>query len=99
MLAAIHCLDDPAKPGLRNLNYPEHLDYLNSQTVVHLVTTGPLFAPDKETRIGSLLIVQADDLDQVHAFSERDPFRRNGVFSEVRIHPFQIAFSNPVQSE
>lgn len=99
MIAAIHCLDDPERPGLRNQHYSEHLDYLEKQADVHLVMTGPLFDPSEETRIGSLLVVQADDLSRVHAFSENDPFRLNGVFAEVRIHPYRIATSNPVRED
>ena len=98
MLAAIHCLDVPGQPGLRDKHYDAHRAYLKSQTDVYLVMTGPLLDDAGDTRIGSLLIVQADDLETVRRFSDNDPFHTNGVFGEVRINPFIIANSNSVQS-
>jgi len=95
MLAAIHCLDDASRPGLREKFYQEHLDYLAKQTDVHLVVTGPLLDDAGEKRIGSLLIVEADTLRTIRTFSDQDPFARNGVFGDVKINPFLIANSNP----
>jgi len=97
MFAAIHCLDNPAYPGLREKFYQQHLDYLACQTKVHLIMTGPLFDESSEKRIGSLLIVEADTLEIIRMFSDLDPFAKNGVFGEVRINPFLIANSNPVK--
>lgn len=97
MLAAIHCLDDAAHPGRRNQFYEAHLTYLANQTDVNLVMTGPLFDEKNENRIGSLLVVEAASLEVVKTFSDNDPFKKNGVFGQVRINPFLIANSNPVK--
>lgn len=98
MLAAIHCIDNVSRPGLREKFYQEHLDYLARQTDVHLVMTGPLLDDVGEKRIGSLLIVEAATLKTVRTFSDQDPFARNGVFEDVKINPFLIANSNPVKA-
>ena len=99
MIAAIHCLDDPARPGLRSKHYPEHLAYLDNAQDVHIVLCGPLLADDGETRIGSLLVVEAEDMDAVEAFSNNGPFRRNGVWGQVAIRQQIIAKFNPPLSK
>ncbi len=41
---------------------------------------------------GSLIVVEADSLEEVQRFADTDPYMVHGVFQEVAIHPFMQVF-------
>jgi len=53
---------------------------------VTVVLAGPL--ADDRGMNGTLLVVQADHLDAVRAFVDRDPYVAAGVYEHVDIRPF-----------
>lgn len=89
MLFAIHCLDHPDAAVRRVAHYDAHKAHLASAGG-RLVIAGPLLAEDGDSRIGSLLLIEAASLDETRDFNKADPFRLNGVWSTVRIHPFLL---------
>lgn len=89
MLFAIHCLDHPDAAARRVAHYDAHKAHLASAGG-RLMIAGPLLAEDGDRRIGSFLLIEAASLDEARDFNEADPFRRNGVWSAVRIHPFLL---------
>jgi uncharacterized protein len=84
----VYCIDSDRAADLRPQHRPAHLDHLRGSGMVRLA--GPM-SDDAGKTIGSLLIVEADDLAAARAFSEADPFRKLGVYQSVDIHPFAIS--------
>ncbi len=54
-----------------------------------MLLAGPFLSEDGERPVGSLLIMEYDDLDQARAFAEGDPYARAGLFESVTIRPFR----------
>jgi uncharacterized protein YciI len=42
--------------------------------------------------LGSMFIVEANEIDEVRRFSEADPYRKAGLFARVELHPFRRVF-------
>jgi hypothetical protein len=74
-------------------HYEVHRAYL-AQATVRVVLAGPLLDETGNTRVGSLLVVDAGSLQEAQAFSEGDPFRRLNVWASVRIHGYLVAIDN-----
>jgi uncharacterized protein YciI len=83
----VHCLDAPDALPRRLEHYEAHKAYL-STAPVRILVSGPLTSDDGETMIGSLFLIEANAKAAVEAFNAGDPFRRNGIWSEIRIHCF-----------
>ncbi len=49
-----------------------------------VILAGPL-----TDKTGSLIVVEADFLEEVRAFANEDPYMLHGVFQEVTVHPFK----------
>ncbi len=88
MQFAIVCLDKPDHGHLRAENRPAHIEYLNAN-LAHMLLAGPFLSEDGERPMGSLLIMEYDDLDQARAFAEGDPYAKAGLFESVTIRPFR----------
>lgn len=93
MLFAIHCLDHPGAYPRRLEHYEAHKAYL-AQAPLKVVLAGPLLDETGNTRVGSLLIVEADSLQEAQAFSAGDPFRQFDVWASARIHSYLVAIDN-----
>jgi uncharacterized protein YciI len=52
-----------------------------------VVLAGPL-----TDKTGSLIVVEADSLEEVQAFAKEDPYMIHGVFQEITVHPFLQVF-------
>jgi uncharacterized protein len=89
----IHCLDKQGAVPLRLANYEAHKAYLGTAPV-RILVSGPLLAPDHETMIGSFFLVEAETEAAVQAFHDADPFKKNGVWERVSIHPFLKRMDN-----
>jgi uncharacterized protein YciI len=87
-LFSLVCIDKPDSLALRQSTRPRHLDYMDATGVVRL--GGPLLDPQGENPIGSLLIVEADDLAAVEAFAAADPYAQAGLFERVEIRPYRV---------
>lgn len=87
MLYVLYCRDRDDAGGIRQANRPAHLEYARDSSMIRMA--GPLLAADGETMIGSLFVVEADDLAAVRRFNAEDPYTRAGLFGQVEIHPFR----------
>lgn len=87
-LFAILCKDKPGALETRLATRPTHLDYLNQSTGLKLA--GALLGGDGNP-IGSLLIVEAEDLAAAQAQADNDPFTTAGVFESVEVRPWRVA--------
>lgn len=73
---------------LRPIHRSAHLERL--QAWAHqgkVILAGPL-----TDQFGSLIVVEAESLEEVQAFVNDDPYMRHGIFQEVTIHPFLQVF-------
>ncbi|MDI1365271.1 MAG: YciI family protein [bacterium] len=87
-LFAITCKDKPGALETRLATRPVHLDYLKGATGLKLA--GALLGEDGNP-IGSLLIVEAEDLAAAQAQADNDPFTLAGVFASVEVRPWRLA--------
>lgn len=83
----VHCLDRPGALPTRLAQYDAHKAYL-AAAPVRILVSGPLLADDGETMIGSCFLLEASTKSDIEAFNAADPFRKAGVWGEIRIHPF-----------
>ena len=91
MLFAIVCHDKPDSLSVRMDNRPEHVAYLKEYND-RIVIAGPMLSEDGESPIGSLLIMDLDDLAAAQAFAAGDPFAKAGLFESVSIRPYRKTF-------
>jgi uncharacterized protein YciI len=87
MLYVLYCRDRADAAAVRAENRPAHLAWAKTTTLIRMA--GPLLADDGETMIGSLFVVEAEDLASVRRFNAEDPYTRAGLFERVEIHPFR----------
>ncbi len=76
----------------RKIHRPEHLARLQ-----HLYEQGRvLLAGPLADKTGSLIIIEADSLEDANRIAQEDPYTVNGVFQRVEVHPFiQVFPPNP----
>ena len=87
----INCIDKPDHQTVRMENRPAHVEYLKTH-VDKIVAAGPTLAEDDEGMIGSVLILQFDDLAQAEAWAANDPYNKAGLFRSVTITPWKKVF-------
>ena len=46
---------------------------------------GPLVGEDHETPKGTLIIIEAENLEAAENFAANDPYNKAGLFAEVRV--------------
>jgi hypothetical protein len=92
--------DRPGQEALRLQTRPSHRDYIHGthQNIV-LVLAGPLLGSDGRTMTGSLLVVEAGNQEAVEQFSMEDPYRKAGLFAEVRIDAWNWVTGKPDKNQ
>jgi uncharacterized protein len=94
MLYALICIDKPGASALRAEVRPRHLAYIESR-VSEVKVAGPFVSEDGKTMLGSLIVVEAADLDAAREFSALDPYTQAGVFASVDIRPWRWTIGAP----
>lgn len=88
-------IDGPEGATKRPLYREAHLQRLEQWAQQgKVILAGPL-----TDKTGSLIVVEADSLEEVQAFAQEDPYRIHGVFQEVTVHPFTQVFPQEPNSE
>ena len=82
MLYLIYCRDNPSTPTRRDEFYDAH------RASIKILIAGPYTSVDSDKKIGSMLVVEAETLEQVEEFQQSDPFALNGVWNEVSVNPY-----------
>ncbi|HUK55328.1 MAG TPA: YciI family protein [Nitrospiria bacterium] len=78
--------DGPEGRAKRKKLRPAHLERLKRlESEGKLVLAGP-FADQS----GSLIIIEADSIEEARAFIQKDPYVEQGVFEKVEIRPFTL---------
>ena len=91
MLYVLICKDLPGEGLARRLKArPDHLAYLESLGEKLRAAGGLLSEDGKEPR-GSMIIINADSLEEARAVAAADPYAKAGVFAHVEIHPWRQA--------
>src|SRR3954451_15478350 len=96
MYFAITAIDRAGATDVRTKTRPAHREYLHTpHPGVTYRLGGPLLAPDGAATIGSLIVIEAQDLATAERFSTGDPFRKAGLFAEVSVRPWDWTSGNP----
>lgn len=94
MLFALICFDNANSTALRAEVRPKHLAYIEAHKA-QVKIAGPFLSDDGEKMVGSLIIIEADDIDAARAFAEGDPYRKAGLFAEVDVKPWRWLIGAP----
>lgn len=87
--------DGPEGVQKRPLYRPAHLQWLEAWVQQNkIILAGPL-----TDQTGSLIVVEADSLEEVRAFAKEDPYTLHGIFQKVTIHPFLQVFPTPIMQQ
>jgi uncharacterized protein len=86
----VHAVDHPNALATRATHYRAHRIHLDEagRYGVAVVTAGTLVAPDGETPVGSLFVLEAEQRAAVDAFIDSDPYHLNTVWERVDLHYF-----------
>jgi hypothetical protein len=88
MLCIMICEDRPDSLDLRLATRTAHLAYIETiRAQVRLA--GPMLSDDGNTMLGSVFIIETDDLDAARALNANDPYTLAGLFEKVTIRPFR----------
>jgi uncharacterized protein len=85
MLIALIARDKAGALQTRLDNRPAHVDYLKSTGVVS--QAGPLL--EGEDMIGSLVILDVEDMTAAQAWADNDPYAKAGLFESVELIPWK----------
>jgi uncharacterized protein len=98
MLFALICKDKPGSLQVRLDTRPEHVAFLEGLNGENkLAFAGPFLDADGKPN-GSLVVVDAPDLEAAEALSAADPFARAGLFESVEIRQWNWTFNKPVSA-
>ena len=86
MLIALIARDKPGALQTRLDNRDAHIAYLKSTGVVS--QAGPLL-DDDGGMIGSLVILDVEDMQAAKDWAENDPYAKAGLFSGVELIPWK----------
>ena len=84
--------DRPGTGEQRTATRPVHMDHLAAMGE-KLVFAGALMS-DSGSPEGSLLVLEADNLEAAKAVLLADPFVTEGIFGSVEVKPWRIAFNH-----
>ncbi|WP_294609587.1 YciI family protein [Roseovarius sp.] len=86
MLIALIARDKPGALQTRLDNRDAHIAYLKSTGVVS--QAGPLL-DDEGSMIGSLVILEVEDMQVAREWADNDPYAKAGLFSGVELIPWK----------
>jgi uncharacterized protein YciI len=85
MRVALICIDKAGALQVRLDNRAAHLDYIAATGVVEMA--GPFL--DGGTMVGSLVVLDVNDLDVAQAWASDDPYAKAGLFASVDIREWK----------
>ena len=84
-LFALRALDrQPGGSAIRSAARAAHIEWLKSLGD-DVRFAGALFAEDGKTMIGSLLLIEAANIEAMRALAKTDPYAQAGLFNSVEI--------------
>ncbi|HWU18585.1 MAG TPA: YciI family protein [Devosia sp.] len=97
MLFAMIAKDKPGNSEQRTAVRPVHLDHLNSLGN-KLVLAGALLN-DAGVPEGSLMVLEAETIEDATASFLADPFIEAGIFASYEIKPWRLAINNTTKKD
>jgi len=95
MLFAFICNDKPVEGlALRLANRPDHVEWLTGLGAT-LKFAGPFMDDSGSEMRGSLVVVEAENIEAARAISAQDPFFKAGVFESVDVRAWNWTINNP----
>lgn len=91
-LFVLVCHDKPNSLDLRMATREAHLAYARANS--GKVKLGGPILDAKGDMAGSLLIFDTEDVAEVQAFTDADPYALAGLFGKVEILPFKATLGN-----
>lgn len=82
MYVSLIARDKPGALEIRKANRADHLAYIEATGIV--AQAGPLL-DDAEQMIGSLVILDVEDMAQAEAWAANDPYAKAGLFDSVEL--------------
>lgn len=86
MRVALICIDKPGHLHVRQENRPAHLEHINTSGMVEMA--GPFLSETGEM-VGSLVILNVEDLAAAQAWASNDPYAKAGLFQSVDIREWK----------
>ena len=88
--------DRPGTEQLRLDTRPSHQAHLRDPGhAVKVLHGGPTLAADGSRMNGSMLVIEAERLEDVQAFVAEDPYSKAGLFETVEIRPWKWGLGAP----
>jgi uncharacterized protein YciI len=87
-LFVLHCLDKPNNLEGRMAAREAHLAYVRER--MSTMKLGGPYLDEAGQMVGSLIIIEVEDLAAAKAWSANDPYVTAGVFERVEIRPFRV---------
>ena len=88
-LFALTCLDKPNSLEVRMGAREAHLKWVAGTGMLKL---GGPFLDAKGDMAGSLMIIEAADLEAARMFNTEDPYTKAGLWASVDVRPFRVTF-------
>lgn len=80
--------DGPNGQAKRPQHRPAHLERLQAlDNQGKLIYAGPF-----TDNAGSLIIIEANSIEEAEAFVQEDPYVKEGIFDRMEVHPFKQVF-------
>lgn len=86
MLFVVSALDKPNSLSLRMATRQAHFDYAMATDIVRL---GGPYLDDNGDMIGSLIIIEASDLEAARHWHANDPYVKAGLFAHSEVTPWK----------
>jgi uncharacterized protein YciI len=87
--------DKPGGLPLRLTTRPAHLDYWQKLPSANPIYGGPLLGADGNP-FGSVLVVEAADIEEARAMFEADPYVQMGLFEITTVTAFRQVFTRGI---
>ena len=94
MLFTIFCIDKPNMTEKRAAAMPDHVEYLNAQTKIKNIMSGPLMDDEMENIVGSLYLLEAPNRTAIEEFTKGDPLVAADIWTSVEIRAFNKRVDN-----
>lgn len=94
MLFALMCFDRDDGLETRLAHREDHMAYLKGLGG-KIILGGPYTSSDGEKPIGSMLIIEADNEDDIKSIAQSDPYAKAGLFKKVEILPWKWTVNAP----
>lgn len=86
-LFVLYGVDKPGGVDLRKATRQTHLDWIESLRP-RVKIAGPMFSDDGATPVGSVMVIEADNLEAAKAEFARDPYAAAGLWASTTVRQF-----------